>query len=138
MSPVRSTVLFLLGILLALPALSGCGGGAGKYPVKGAVTFDGTPVKEGRITFLASDAKASNASADIKDGNFSTECEPGTYKVEITASRVVPGKFVTNIEEGKKEKVEMFIPAQYNTKSTLTKEVTKGKNEFQFDLTSKK
>jgi hypothetical protein len=126
----RAAMLLALGLLL-----TGCGGSAGptKYKVIGKVTFAGEDVQDGRITFRGEGEKIGNYSAPIVEGRYAAECEPGAYKVEITASRMT-GKFVTTIE-GKSEVGEMYIPEKYNSQTTLTKEVAKGGGEIDFDLT---
>lgn len=143
-SPKTSTRLFLLLTLLVLPALTtGCGGGGSEgpalYTVSGTVQYDGAPIDEGRITFRT-DAGAGRAySAEIEDGAYSLEVEPGKAKVEVIASRVIPGKFgeAASPDEEAPPLSEMYIPAKYNTETTLEAEVTTGKNEIPFKLEAK-
>lgn len=132
-----------LGLFVGL-ACVGCSDGGGDapdvYPVSGTVTFDGIPVAIGRIEFRA-DAGAGEAySADIKDGAYSLETVPGTMKVSVIASRPVPGKFGEPAapEEPPPPVMEMYIPAEFNTATTLTAEVTTGSNTVPFALESKK
>ncbi|HEY1191332.1 MAG TPA: hypothetical protein VGE74_27100 [Gemmata sp.] len=112
----------------------GCGSDGSKlYKVTGKVSFDGQPVKEGRILFrnLGADGKA--YSAPITDGTYEVMCEPGKMRVEIIASRVIPGKMV----KGEGEMIpaaEMYIPAKYNSDSTLTAEVKASSNDIPFEL----
>ncbi|HEX4606966.1 MAG TPA: hypothetical protein VH092_02050, partial [Urbifossiella sp.] len=75
---------------------SGCGSdGTTVYKVTGQVTFDGTPLPEGTITFKrGSDLKA--FSGTIKNGAYEVPCEEGEMVVEITAMSEVPGKFDTS------------------------------------------
>ena len=57
-------------------------------------------------------------SAPIADGRYSVEVETGKMRVEITASRIVPGKF--SYAKGEKDPVgEKYIPARYNSRSEL-------------------
>ena len=129
--------LIVLAGVLALTA--GCGGGpAGPkmYVVKGLVQFDSKPVETGRIQFRKKEGDQRAFSAEIKDGNYSLETESGPMVVEITASRLIPGKF-SNFN-GKPEPVgEMYLPAKYNSKTTLTADVKPSANTIPFDLTSK-
>jgi hypothetical protein len=128
-----------LGLILPLAVccltLVGCGGANGpkKQMVTGKVTFENTPIDEGRITFRGQDGKIGSYSAPIKNGSYSVEAEVGSYTVEITASRMT-GKFVTTIE-GKSEVGEMYIPEKYNSKSKLQKEVSPSASEINFELT---
>ena len=119
----------------------GCGGGGdtlAKAKVKGVVTFDSQPISEGRITFHSTDGKGRSYSGAITDGKYEFNAEPGPKKVEITASRAVPGKFDTTSNPGVKDPiVEMYIPKMYNEATKLTAEVAAGANDIPFDLKSK-
>lgn len=119
-------------LVLALAAV-GCGGGDGR--ISGKVTFDGAPVEDGRIQFRSkADGKA--FSAPISNGSYSISCAPGEMTVEITASKLIPGKFDNS--NGKPEPVGMmYIPAKYNSATTLTASVKSGGQTIPFELTSK-
>jgi len=140
------TKMFFLSLLLLVFGVSvGCSGGKddgpATYPVSGTVTFDGTPVESGRIQFRSSDDKGKAYSTEIKAGSFKFKTEAGEMKVEITASREVPGKFgeTASPDEEPQPLYEMYIPEIYNQESTL-KETVKadGENEFTFELKSGK
>jgi hypothetical protein len=123
-----------------LMTLSGCGGGSQGpklYTVSGDVQFDGKPVETGRILFRSKQADQKGFSGDVTNGKYQLKTEEGEMSVEITASRLIPGK-MSNVN-GKPEPVgEMYLPAKYNAKTTLEAEVlASGKNSFPFDLTSK-
>lgn len=132
----------MAALLLAPVVLVGCGGGPEGpelFPVSGTVTFDGSPVDDGRILFRRAEGDQKAYSAEIKAGKYSLECEAGKVKVEITASRLIPGKFDTSNPDDEPQPVgEMYIPAKYNSESTLEAEVkSAGENTIPFDLTSK-
>ncbi len=61
---------------------------------------------------------------------------PGKYKVRISSVPVV--KIGPGEEPGARPKMDPEkVPAKFNTKTTLTKEVTRGgPNAFEFDLKS--
>jgi hypothetical protein len=127
--------LAAVGVCLAALA-AGCSSSDGPrlYPVSGTVTFENEPVKEGRILFRAAGPNGRSYSAPIADGAYQLEAEAGEAAVEVTASRLIPGKF--DRSNGTPEPVgEMYIPAKYNTATTLTAEVTAGSNTIPFDLT---
>lgn len=131
----RSVVLVGLAVILC-----GCGGGPKGpklYSVSGEVKFDDKPVETGRILFRLKDGDQRGFAADVKDGKYSLKTEKGRMSVEITASRLIPGKF-SNVN-GKPEPVgEMYLPQKYNSKTTLEANVEEGKsNHFPFDLKSK-
>ncbi len=127
--------LIRLGALLAATALfAGCGGSRG-VPVTGSVTFEGQPVEQGAISFVDSNQKAPSEGAAIVNGKFETLVTPGQKRVEIRASRPVkPNKNDPNTAGMRED----FIPARYNSVSTLTAEIVAGKeNTLKFDLTEK-
>ena len=135
----RPTAMLLL-------ALAGCGDGTlpkDTFPreaVSGTVNLDGRPLGEGTVQFNPLDLNqgAPVVVAGIKDGKFSTDRAtgpvPGKYKISISsraAIKVIPGEPPGPLPKSEPEKV----PAQYNSKSTITKEVTGGgTNAFEFDL----
>lgn len=70
----------------------------------------------------------------ITDGKFQVRVPAGTSIVEITAMRDVPGEFR---EENPGERVavrEQFIPAKYNTESTLKLDITPTTKDVKFEL----
>lgn len=119
----------------------GCGGksdGPELHSVTGTVTFDGAPVEEGRILFRPVSGASAHA-GNIKDGKYEIEAVAGEMKVEITASRIIPGKFDTSNPDDEPAPVgEMYIPEKYNSKTELTATVNSdGDNTIPFELTSK-
>jgi hypothetical protein len=118
-------------------AIVGCGGGSDgpkTYSVSGTVSFDGKPIEEGRIQFRNTGSDGRAYSGEIKDGNYQLMSEAGSMKVEVYASRVIPGKMQKS-EDGEMVPVrEMFIPNKYNSQSTLTIEVKPQSQTIPFDL----
>ena len=128
------TTLFAL---LTAATILGCGpAGLNTRPVSGKVTFDGQPIAEGRIQFRAVEGDQRAFSGEIKNGQYTLQALAGKMKVEIIASRPVPGKFDESNPGEKVPVGEMYIPARYNSQTELTAEVTTGKNQFDFALTS--
>lgn len=119
--------------------LAGCGSGPkgpALFAVKGAVTFDGTPVETGRIEFRKTDGDGRAYSGEIKNGTYNLQCEAGKMSVSITASRIIPGKFDTSNPDDEPQPVgEMYIPKKYNDKTELTAEVKPAANDIPFTLT---
>ena len=98
--------------------------------VSGNVTFDGAPISNGDIMFLATDPHIAAAAGKISDGTFTLRCKPGDKRVEIQAYRLTGRKTSQGNPEG-----GMYIPERYNTKSELTASVSSdGKNKFDFAL----
>jgi hypothetical protein len=124
-----SLLLLLTASLLAL----GCGNGPRKYPVSGRVTLDGNPLEAGDIYFMPVDPNVAAEAGKITAGAFRFDSPDGKMRVEIRASREVPGK---KSPMGNVQKLE-FIPARYNRETTLEAEVQpKGENVFTFELRS--
>ena len=121
--------------LMATMLLVGCGGGnaaSAKHPVKGTVTLDGQPMAEGTIFFRTA-STGSVDSGPIVNGQFSLDAEAGSRSVEIAAYKMV----TTGEGEMATENSVNWIPARYNTSTTLSAEVTtSGANEFSFNVTS--
>ena len=121
--------LLLPGIIAV--TLAGCGSNAPDMAtVSGAVTFEGQPVEEGEIRLVPQDKSHATQAGKIRNGAYSVPARIGDNRVEILASRVDPTR-----------KSEMgpvmldFIPAKYNSASSLTANVTPdGKNTFDFAL----
>lgn len=129
----RSTLMLgpvLLGCSLFL--FAGCGEGEDsripqRYPLSGLITIDGEPLAGGSITFSSpEDAKIGiSAGGSIVDGRYELLATPGAKSVKISC-----------IEEPRKNVFKDIIPSKYNLKSSLVAEVTEGKNQFDFELTT--
>jgi hypothetical protein len=126
----------------ALPLLAGlalltAGCGPKLYPVTGLVTFNGQPIPQGDINFIAADGEVTPASAKIVDGKYSALVQAGVKKVEVYAHREKPGQ--KDIQIMGLRAHESYIPLRYNVQSELKCEVTpKGPNQFDFALMDKK
>jgi hypothetical protein len=117
---------------------AGCGPAAVQTGmVSGTVTLDGNPMPEGDVFFKGPDSKMGTFS--VVNGQFSGECQPGSYRVEIMAYRneappADPTGYVPPTESVSKVN---FLPAAFNTDSTMTAEVKAGENnEFKFEVKS--
>ena len=131
-------------VLLSSLLLVGCGGGSARLPIAGSVTFDDAPIEEGSITFLPLDTeKQFTAGATITAGNYAVPAAqglaPGKYRVEIKASRKTGKKIVDDMRrppDNMVDEIEQFVPAKFNTASTLVAEITAENNRSQnFELT---
>ncbi len=116
----------------------GCNGSAtgGRLPVSGKVTVKNEPLKSGTIEF---DSPDSRSGASIVDGSYNIPgpqgLMPGKYTVRISstsssqATPAMPGESAA-VEKTNKE----LIPAEYNTKSTLTYEAGGKDTTFNIDI----
>lgn len=127
-------------LFTSLISALGCGGGA-KTPevgtVTGLVTMDGTPLPNVNVGFELQSATGGRPSIARTDesGNYTLNYNEttqgaliGTHKVTVSTPQEAPdpsGRFKDP------------IPAKYNTKSELTKEVKAGSNVINLELTSK-
>jgi len=133
------TRLLKLAIVCTLVTCLGCTGPKPveppkTYDVKGQVKLDGNPMAEGEISFSLTGEVPQLL--QVKDGAYSGKAYVGKNRVEIRSYKAaepveMDGKIVN---EGSKENI---LPAQYNSSSTLSAEVTAaGPNEFNFEVTS--
>ena len=123
--------LCLISLLAALPIFFvSCGGGEKLYEVTGAVSYQGTPVEKGAISFCSENPKLPPCGGVIEDGKYKAMVRKGKSTVQITGSRQVKNK--------KKEDKDLilwedFIPEKYGKDSTLSREIT-GKQTEDFQL----
>lgn len=135
----RHVGTMLVGLSLSVV---GCGGGTDRASVSGEVTFEGTPVAEGKINFMPIDGTLSpTAGATITEGRFHIKADKGPkegkFKVEIKAFRPT-GKRVRDKDSGEEyDEIEWYIPDRYNRQSELVAEIKLNeKNELKYDLTN--
>lgn len=125
--------LALAVLPLAFLALTGCGSWGS---ASGTVTLDGTPLKEGVITFHPVGGGATSYGT-VKDGSFSiatgqdSGLAAGKYKVTVSATKIP--------KEGTTEKAELLTPVKYSKPESTDLEavVNGGLNSFKFELKSK-
>jgi len=125
------TLFFLLPTALLL--LAGCGGD-GRIEIGGGVTFDGKPIDNGTISFVPVDGGGPTAGGLIQGGRYSLRVAAGKKRVEIQGYKEVGRGRVIEWDPSSPvvAKTAPFVPAQYNTASTLTYEVqgNTGKADF--------
>jgi hypothetical protein len=124
----------LLLLLLSLVFCIGCGGDLGK--VSGNVTLDGEPVENALITFEPEAGGRMSYGLTDKSGNYTLVYTNEQDGAEIGKHRVIiEGKVDGDPDQGIESRRE-YIPAEYNSQSTLTAEVTGGKQTHDFALES--
>jgi hypothetical protein len=128
MNRFRCAALLAFGMAFAA---AGCGQSGPKMTeVSGTVKYDGQDVAEGDIAFLPEDKSVGGEGGKIKNGRYTLKVKEGKNKVQIFASRAVPGKKGPMGED----LVEQYIPEKYNDKTDLAADVGSGKTEHNFDL----
>jgi hypothetical protein len=124
--------------IVALIMVSGCKPAEEPtYPVRGSVTFDGTPIADGQIYFMDKDTAVLNVALPIRNGKYDGLVKPGTWRVEIHAYRdegvqsPMPGMPPEPVRTD-------YIPPKYGSESDLSATVAEdgSGNEFNFDLKS--
>ena len=136
MRGLRSRVALLLLLLPGLAANSGCGGGASDLPplgeVSGKVLLDGKP-EEGIKVFFESQVSARSAIGETdKEGKFTL-----FYTKDLKGAPV--GKCKVKFDQPMQpEKGIHFskLPRKYFMEPQFEKDVAKGPNEFNFELSS--
>jgi len=117
---------------VALSAAS-CSSQNNLVTIDGSVTLDGAPLPDGDILFTPADPQFGSEAAKIKDGVYQATVRPGQHKVQIRASRPVPGKKGPMGEQ----LIEDYIPAKYNDQSNLSIDVSASQRKHDFQLQSK-
>ena len=133
-------------LVTALLLLGGCGSPSDRLEVTGKVTLNGVPLESGSIRFTSAGAEKLAASgAMIQNGEFVIPQEkglpPGTYLVEISSPDTSAPLVVYPTAPGEPAlppTAPERIPAQYNSKSKQTIQVTAdGENHFEFPINTR-
>lgn len=120
----------LLGCLLVLTTLSGCGGSDAPdlaENVTGRVTLNGQAVQDAIVTFEPQGGRPSSGVTDAE----------GRFVLYYSESHqgALPGEHLVRISKMSGEAGDELIPAQHNINSTRTVTVSKeGPNDFTFEL----
>lgn len=117
----------------------GCGdSGPPRAAVQGSVSWNGSPVEVGTISFIPEAGPA--ATADIVAGKYSLPQEEGATLATQTV-QIFGIKDLGLIEAGpphppgtKIEATEQYIPAKFNNSTKLTVEIMEGDNQHDFAL----
>lgn len=130
----------MLGVVISLMAL-GC---SQQLKVEGKVTFDGTPLEEGSISFEPADGTGSEFGGVISAGNYVAEApptaKPGAKIVRIRASRKTGKQMPAGPPFPPDKMVDEIVPlpADYHDGGKLTTELKPGTgNRADFELVSK-
>lgn len=139
--------LLLLGGLLAISLMVGCGGNPlNRQAISGTVTLDGKPLDQGSIEFRPTQGKGVISGAVIHDGQYDIEAEkglpPGEYRVMIF-SAIAPAAPANGGPPGS-EPIQgghlnlERIPPKFNVKTEQIVTVTDGgPNQFNYTIQAK-
>lgn len=154
----------VLSLVLAMPFLVGCGGGADRpdlYKVTGTVTLKGAPVEGATVTFASTSATRSASGETDASGKFSLQtfdtndgaiagehvvtivkvasAGQGEAMTEANAKEMM-AKNMGMVKDGKAAEIkpELVLPAKYADAKTSGEKRTVSAtdtNDFKFDLT---
>lgn len=130
-----SIVLCLLG----MATLVGCGRSDGLVAIKGKVSFNGTPVTKGTVSFMPVDGNGKTTGAEVIDGTYEARVSPGEQAVQIYGFEVITKEKPTEEElaRGLAEEEKQIIPVKYNRESELRVVVSADAAEHDFPLEGK-
>jgi hypothetical protein len=135
MQPTGNSLAMWLLFVAAMTV--GCGRSGDTYLVTGTVTLDSQPIKKGEILFVPEDRRLGPEAGSIVDGKYQCRVKAGKQKVQITASREVPGSMGQGFRGG--PLLEESVAPEYNTETTLSVDVEPNDdNEFSFEVHSVK
>ena len=124
--------LAVAALAVFLYGAAGCTQGPTYYPVSGRVTLDDKPLEHGDIVFMDLSGRYGPDPGKIQDGSFQFKAKAGKKRVEISASKILPGGAKG---AGGEPVPEEFLSSEYNAQSKLTGEVKpEGPNTFVFKL----
>lgn len=133
--PMTTDFRFAVVLIAGCLCLDGCSR-SGLSEISGTVAYDGQPIQAGTISLLPADGNGPTAAGVIADGKYAMKVVPGKKKVQIEGFKVV-GRRRHNPQDSNSPMVDIrepIVPEQYNTKSTLTQEVTSSVRVYDFDL----
>jgi hypothetical protein len=132
----------LLALIALVPALlvAGCTQkrkDPNRATVRGKITLDGKDLATGKIAFDPMDGTPPQV-LSITDGKYEGKATTGKNRVRISATQmVVPKEKGFSGPGSDKPSEENLLPARYNSKSEIDREVEAGgENTFNFDLKS--
>jgi hypothetical protein len=138
-------------IVCVCPCLvvAGCGqkySGGKRFPLSGKVTFNGEPIDLGSISFIPLENGQRVSGGTISDGAYAVPeahgANAGKYRVEIRWQKKTGKKVRKQIDSAgtivEDDVRAEGLPAEFNTDSTLTAEVSATHTRFDFHLKSDK
>lgn len=136
---MQRTILILF-LVSSFSLLLGCGEDTGgRVAVSGTVTFKGEPLESGTIQFDAADGSLMSG-ATITAGKYEVPAAqgllPGKYTVRVSSVSEAGGaEEAPGDSMAAEAKNKDLIPAEFNTDSTTTMDVTAGSpNTFDLDI----
>lgn len=124
-------VLVASGALVMISCGGGDDGLGKRYPVSGTVTYNGSPLEKGSISFVPDDPKGLGGSGSIENGAYTMSTggngdgvQVGKYKVTITAKEDASAKAKADFDKARAARKEVtgteenaVIPRQFMVKA---------------------
>jgi hypothetical protein len=109
--------------------VAGCG--VRTAPVEGTVSFEGSPVAEGTISFEPPGREGHSViTGEIREGTYRAAVPPGKYRVVFSAYRIAE----TLGPDGQPHKIQ-YLPARFTVDSEVIAEIPdSGDEKLDFDL----
>ncbi len=123
----------MIAVFIGIAGVSGCGSGD-RPPlgtVHGKITLDGKPLAGASVGFVPKSGGRESSGVTDAEGNYELK-----YIRDIMGAKVGAHTVRISTAHDRARKTET-VPARYNVKSTLQKEVAAGDNVIDFDLTTK-
>jgi len=125
----------------ALLMFTGCGPKTDRLPIDGKVVLNSQPLESGSIRFsTAGGEKIFSSGAMIENGEYHIPRDkgvpPGTYRVEINSPDTKAPPIIVRLP-GQPPSSPMAperIPAEYNSNSNKTVDISSSSNTFDFDI----
>lgn len=127
-------------LAIALMSTSACRSRPSDQPdlgtVTGVVTMDGTPFEGALVSFAPTEGRSSQGVTDA-EGKYELLYIGNTKGAKVGSHKVHITTYIADDSDPDARNIKETIPAKYHKDSTLTAEVKKGKNTFDFPLESK-
>jgi hypothetical protein len=133
----RTAGCIALFTIALLGMLVGCSSNT-SAEVTGSITVDGQPAEKGSISFIPVDGKTTTEGGVIENGKYTAKSAIGAMKVQIRVPKVTGKKQL--YDDKKAEFVPTYsetLPRKYNTDTELRLDVKPGKNEKDWELSTK-
>jgi hypothetical protein len=130
----------LLFVAVVALALAGCSSDSDRSRVQGKVNYNGESVDDGGIAFIPEGESTTQVrtTGEIRDGRYDLDSKrgpyPGKYRVEIYWNKKTGRQIANRAKTAFRDERKQAIPAKYNVKTELVRDVKPGRNTLDFDL----
>jgi hypothetical protein len=132
-APMVFQYVCMVAVSIGIANLSGCGNGD-RPPfgaVRGRITLDGKPLARAHVGFVPMNGGRGSSGVTDATGNYELK-----YIRDVMGAKIGTHRVSISTAHDRARKTET-VPARYNVKSTLQKQVVAGDNVIDFDLTTR-